>query len=270
MTAATLIREIEQARLQPRELLRVLDDPRRLYPAREHRDRAVIAEAEFTAREMRELLGEKFARDLWEALDIEREVRGAGGMTQTYSELYYASVATATQLATFTTEDNLQKTLPHVIIPAGFFAAANVGVGRSLRVKALGQLGTTGTPTFTFTGRLLTSTTWSAGGVGQSSAAITAGSGVTLAPWELELHIICRSVGAGGGSNTTLLMQGFVRGGTAFAATGGMYSIPGANVTLTVSIDHAVTQYFYLSAACGTSNASNLIQLTSLHVHAEN
>src|SRR4051812_37276505 len=114
-------------------------------------------------------------------------------LTGTSSELLYASTTTGTQLATFTTEDDLMKTLPPVIIPAGFFYNMSA-TGKSLRVKAMGRLGTTATPTFTFSVRLLTSTTWSAAGVVWSSAAITAGSGVTLAPWFLDFELTARAL----------------------------------------------------------------------------
>src|SRR5215831_225785 len=109
-------------------------------------------------------------------------------LTGTSMELMYSSISTATQLNTFTTEDNLQKTLPPVIIPAGFFF--NPGApGKSLKIKAWGQLGTTGAPTFTWSIRLLTSTTWSAAGIAFSTAALTAGTTQTLAPWTLEAEI---------------------------------------------------------------------------------
>lgn len=191
-------------------------------------------------------------------------------ITGTSAEVLFASIATGTQLNTFTTEDSLMKTLPHVIIPAGFFNPANGGTGKSLRVRAMGRLGTTGTPTFTFSLRLLTSTTWSAGGIVWSSAAITCGSGVTLAPWELDFELTCRAVGAGGASNTTVAGIGFVRGGTSFAAGGGLYSIPAANTSFALTLDSSSVQYLYLSAACGTSNAANLIQLEMLKVFGEN
>ena len=189
-------------------------------------------------------------------------------LTGTSMEVLYSSVATGTQLNTFTTEDQLQKTLPYCIIPAGFFFNSGA-TGKCLKVKAWGRLGTTGTPTFTFTVRLLTSSTWSAAGIGFSSAAITCGSGVTLAPWELEMEIVLRTLATGAAS--TLACGGFVRGGTAFAAGGGLYSIPGANTAFTsTSFDNSVTNYLFLSAACGTSNASNLIQLEMLKVYGEN
>jgi hypothetical protein len=191
-------------------------------------------------------------------------------ITGTSTEILYSSVATGTQLNTFTVEDSLQKTLPHVIIPAGFFNPSNAGTGKSLRVRAYMRVGTTATPTFTYTLRLLTSTTWSAAGVAVSSAAITHGSTVTLAPVQLDFDIICRTVGAGGAANTTLAMMGMLTAGTAFAAGGGSFSMPAANTAFTVTIDAAVTQYLYLSAACGTSNALNLIQLEMLKVYGEN
>lgn len=263
MTTATLIREIEQSPIKPLELLRFLNEPHPL-SRRNHVDRAVMAEAEYAAKTLAIP-----PRDLWQPLERFLPVEGGSFLTPTNTELFYVSVATGTQLNTFTTEASLQGALPHVIIPAGFWANAT-DVGKSISLIGRGRLGTTGTPTFTFTVRLLTSTTWSAGGVGVSSAAITAGSGVTLAPWALALDIICRSVGAGGGSNTTLAMLGDVRAGTAFAAGGGIYSIPPANTAFTVTLDHTVTQYLYLSAACGTSNASNLIQLEALKVFGEN
>lgn len=190
-------------------------------------------------------------------------------ITGTSAEVLYSSVVNGTQLNTFTTEDNLQKTLAPVIIPAGFFY--NIAAqGKTLHVKAFGRLGTTGTPTFTFNVRLLTSSTWSAAGIGFASAAITAGSGVTLAPWWMDLDITLRILGAAG-ANSTIAVNGEVRGGTSLAAGGGVYSIPGANVAYTAAtFDTSVTAYLFLSAACGTSNASNLIQLEQLKVYGEN
>lgn len=191
-------------------------------------------------------------------------------ITGTSGELLYVSVATGTQLNTFTTEASLMGGLPHCIIPAGFFNPSNGGVGKTLKVRAYLRIGTTGTPTFTYSVRLLTSTTWSAAGVVWSTAAITHGSGVTLAPVQLNLDLTCRSVGAGGGANTVLAALGIVSGGTALAAAGGSFSIPNANTAFTASIDATVTQYLYLSMACGTSNAANLAQLEIIKVYGEN
>jgi hypothetical protein len=189
-------------------------------------------------------------------------------ITGTSSEVLYSSIATGTQLATFTTEDNLMKTLPYCIIPAGFFYNSNGATGKCLRLKACGRLGTTSAPTFTWSVRLLTSTTWSAAGIGFSTAALTAGTTQTLAPWFLDAEIIMRTLANGAAS--TLAIMGEVRSplglATPFSGT-----IPGNNTTFTASTyDHSVTNYLFLSAACGTSSGSNLIQLEMLKVYGEN
>lgn len=189
-------------------------------------------------------------------------------LTGTSSEVLYSSIATGTQLNTFTTEDNLMKTLPYCIIPAGFFYNTSGATGKSLRVKACGRLGTTSAPTFTWTMRLLTSSTWSAAGLAMSSAALTAGTTVTLAPWYLDAEIIMRTLATGAAS--TLAIMGEVRSplGLASPFAG---SIPASNTAFTVTtFDHSVTNYLFLSAACGTSNAANLIQLEMLKVYGEN
>jgi hypothetical protein len=191
-------------------------------------------------------------------------------LTGTSCEVLYSSIATGTQLNTFTTEDNLMKTLPPCIIPAGFFYNTQGATGKCLKVRAWGRLGTTSAPTFTWTIRLLTSSTWSAAGIAFSTAAITAGTTVTLAPWELEIDIVLRTLAAAG-ANSTIAVCGFLRGGTSLAAGGGLYSLPNANTAFTATnFDTSVTNYLFLSAACGTSNGSNLIQLEQMRVYGEN
>lgn len=189
-------------------------------------------------------------------------------LTGTQNEVVYNNVGVATQLNTFTTEDNLQKTYPPVIIPAGFFLNPGA-VGKAIKVKAWGQLGTTGAPTFTWSLRLLTSTTWSAGGLAiGSSAALTAGTTQTLAPWTLEADISLKALSIGGAS--TIQVQGEVRGPLALASPFSG-TIPTNNTAITLAtLDSSTTYYLFLSVACGTSNAANLIQLTQLKVYGEN
>lgn len=189
-------------------------------------------------------------------------------LTGTGTEVMYSSIATGTQLNTFTTEDNLMKTLPYCAIPAGFFGTPLTGVGKTMKVKAWGRLGTTGAPTFTWSLRFLTTSTWSAGGIGFSTAALTAGTGVTLAVWELEVDIFVRAVGAGAAS--TIAVLGKVWGPLSLASPFGG-TIPTSNTAFTATtFDASVTQYLFLSAACGTSNGSNLIQLEGMKVYGEN
>lgn len=265
----TLLEVSDELKIGPRELIRWEQEQRGPLNLNDYTDRAVAKEAEFFVLRANEDYGPDKAKKLFKDLTLpDVGISGGSFITGTSSELLYASTTTSTQLNTFTTEDNLQKTLPAVIIPAGFFY--NLGAqGKSLRIKALGRLGTTGTPTFTFTERLLTSTTWSAGGVSMSSAAITAGSGVTLAPFTIDLEITARAL-VFGATGLTLAIMGEVRGGTSLAAGGGVYSIPAANTAFTVTVDNSVSQYSFLSVACGTSNAANLAQLEMLKVYGEN
>lgn len=190
-------------------------------------------------------------------------------VTGTGCEVLYDSIAAGTQLATFTTEDNLMKTLPVCQIPAQFFGPGpKDATGKSIKVKAWGRLGTTGSPTFTWTVRLLTSSTWSAAGIAFSSAALTAGTGVTLAVWELELDIVLRTLSTPGAS--TLAVIGKVWGPLSLASPFGG-TIPTSNTAFTTtSFDTTINNWLFLSAACGTSNASNLIQLESMKVYGEN
>ncbi len=189
-------------------------------------------------------------------------------LTGTSTELLYSTVGPGTTLGTFTTEDSLMKTLPYCIIPAGYFYN-HAATGKSLRIKASGRFSTTGTPTFIWTMRFLTSSTWSAAGIGFASAAITTASGASLTPWFLDIEVVFRTLATGAAS--TILVMGEVRSGTGFAAGGGIYSIPAGNTAFTsTSYDNSVTNYMFLSATCSASSSSNLIILESCKVYGEN
>jgi len=189
-------------------------------------------------------------------------------ITGTQDEVIFALSKTSTQLTNFTTEANLQQTYPPVIIPAGFFLNL-AAQGKSLKIKAVGRLGTTGAPTFTWSARLLTSTTWSAGGILLgSTAALTAGSTQTLAPFFIDIELMLQTLSIGAAS--TIAAAGEVRSplGLASPFSG---TIPANNTALTTAtLDNSVTYYLFLSLACGTANAANLAQLEMLKVYGEN
>jgi hypothetical protein len=189
-------------------------------------------------------------------------------LTGTSTELIYANGNVGTQLNTFTAEDDLQKTLPPVIFPAGFFPNL-AAAGKSLKVKAGGRLGTTGSPTFTWNLRLLTTITWSAAGILLgTSGAVTAGATKTLSPWFLDVDIILTVLARGAASS--LKTMGMLEGPSSLASPFA-FTIPADNTTPVVStLDNTLTYYMFLSAACGTSNALNLIQLEMLKVYGEN
>lgn len=195
------------------------------------------------------------------------------GYTQTSNELLYAYANPSTNLATFTTEDNLQKTYPPVFIPAGFFFNAGA-TGKSLRIKASGQMGfTTGSPTFTWSIRLLSATTppaWSAAGVllGATGAAAVGAVAVVTTPWYLDADVTLRTLATGAGS--TVVTTGEVRApaglASPFAAT-----IPNLAVSPAVAtVDNSQAYYLYLSAACSAANSLNLLNTQILKVYGEN
>jgi hypothetical protein len=195
------------------------------------------------------------------------------GYTQTTNEVTYSYANPSTNLATFTAEDNLLKTFPPVFIPAGFYFNAG-DTGKSLRIKAAGQIGfTTGSPTFTWSMRLIAATSppaWSAGGVllGSTAAAAMGASAVVTTWWYLDADIILRTLATGAAS--TVVTTGEVRcpAGMAspFAAT-----IPSLGTSPAVAtVDNSQSYYLYLSAACSASNSLNLINTQLLKVYGEN
>ncbi len=189
-------------------------------------------------------------------------------ITGTQSELLYAFYGASTNLATFTTEDNLLKTYPVCPVPSLRTLLDNVGKrSSSLLVRARGQAGSTATPTFTFTLRLITSETWSAGGIVLgTSGAVTTATTVTLAPWELEAEIGLVTLPAAA-VNATVKTMGTISG-AAFTSSG---SIPANNVSPNLStVDLSAQYYLWLSCACSASNSLNLINTQSFKLYGEN
>lgn len=190
-------------------------------------------------------------------------------LTGTQTELLYVSKVAGTTLATFTTEDNLMKTLPVCRIPAGYFGTRfSNGEGGALKILAHGRLGTTGAPTFTFSLRFLTSSTWSAAGIAFSTAALTAGTTQTLAPFRITIDFVFRTMGIGAAS--TIAIMGAIESplGLASPMAG---TFPANNTAFTnATWNDQVDNYMFLSAACGTSNALNLVGLEIIKVYGEN
>ncbi len=187
----------------------------------------------------------------------------------TQVECLYAFAGAATQLATFTTEDNLQKTYPVCPLPGALFT--NTGQDSStFRVKAGGQMGfTTGAPTFLWSIRLMTGTAWSAGGVllGATAAVATGASAVVTTPWFLDADITLRTLSIG--ATSTVVTMGEVRAPAALA-TPFSATIPSLAVAPTATtVDNTAAYNLFLSCACGTSNSLNLINLQYLKVYGE-
>lgn len=272
MSKLVMLEELtKEIGVRPLELLKFAREPRELdyhlYNPNYSRDVCVLREMEAVARKAN-MPGYNLAKKL--GLDIHgiSNIEGGSFVRGTSVEVLYSSHKVGTQLNTFTTEASLMGGLPECAIPALYFYDAK-DIGKTLTVKAKGRNGATGTPTFTWTIRLNTTSAYAQGsGVAVSTAAWTVAA-VTLAPWELEVDITCQLL-AQGATGLTLALIGSVRAGLLIGTNGGVLSFPTSNTAFTVTLDHSVTQYLYLSIACGTSNASNLSQLEAMKVYGEN
>ena len=198
--------------------------------------------------------------------------------TGSQSEVLFSSIGTGTQLATFTTEDSLLKTIAPCIIPAGFFYN-NGAVGKCLRIKASGTIGQTSTPTWTFNIRLVptsgtgaitapyTFTTTASILLGATVAQTGVGT-IVRTPWFLDADVVCQNVNIGAASS--LSTMGEVRAPLAFASPF-TATIPSLAVSPVVStVDNQASYMLFLSVACGTSNSLNLVDCRQLKVYGEN
>ena len=140
---------------------------------------------------------------------------------------------------------------PQVVIPANYLF-----VGQRLRLKAYGIFSNTGTPTIILGGYL--------GGVAgtllAATAATTTTTGATNWPWDLELEIFVRSVGATG----TVWCNGKVNLGTSLAAMTPIW-IP-ATQTQPITVSTVVANALTVGGTWGTASASNTITCEDAYV----
>lgn len=175
---------------------------------------------------------------------------------------YWCNQGNHTELNTFTSEASLLAgTNQQPWIPANFFDGPN-GRGRAFEFEATGYLGSTGTPTYTFTVRLGSTVAAISDAAVGVTAALTTGSGVTDKWWRLFLRVICRTPGQGAG-NTTFSVDGFVM--SPGLASPFLYPVePTTPDTETWTVapanfDAKVNNYLNLSVACSSSSSSNKI-----------
>lgn len=182
---------------------------------------------------------------------------------QFFSELLAWATADGTAVANTTTEAII---FPNITIEANFMAD-----GRVLRLTAYGRHGTTGTPTLVFALR------W--GGVGGTvlaqSGALTCGSGVTAAPWALDLMIQVR---ANGSSGSLFVMGKVFCWDDAVGSTGSATNAPGiaamtsagAATPAAVTVDLTADTALALTADWSAASASNTLTGHLYHLEALN
>ena len=133
----------------------------------------------------------------------------------------------------------------NLALPPDFFT-----VGKALRITASGKYSDTGTPTLQLKLKAGSTTLLDLG-------AVTLGSGVSNKQWSVEILLVCRSSGAGGTVQASLVQ--------ARLDDDLLQAI--ANVA---SVDTTLAQTLQLSAQWGTSHASNTITQELLLIESLN
>ena len=171
---------------------------------------------------------------------------------QTWVETVAVATADGTAIANTTTEAII---FPNNTIPANFLQG-----DRCLRLTAYGRHSTTATPTLTFALR------WGgvSGTVISQSGALTCGSGVTAAPWKVQVLIQTRS----NGSTGTVFVQGEAMcWDDAVGSTGSATNAPGiaamgsagAATPAAVTVDLTADTALSLTADWSAASASNTL-----------
>lgn len=196
-------------------------------------------------------------------------IGGASFLTGTQTETIYSNGTVGTAKNTFTTEAVINDTAgmgPQPILPPYFWQpSANLSVGRALRVIARGIYSTTSAPTWQTFVRLGAAASTAGPNVG-STAATALGSTQTNLLWEHEQDIQLTIAGAEGGNSTMRGLGVFTAALTASTSVSlGIFG-GGASPGTVATVDMSITNHVNFDAACGTSNASNSIQLLMLLV----
>lgn len=194
--------------------------------------------------------------------------------TESNAEVLYAFSGSSTPLATFTAEDNLLKTYPLIKMPDMNQLFSKTGPqSTALKLRALGKASSTGTPTYTFTVRLINATTFSATTSGQTnlvvaaSTACAAVSTVTNGIWQIDMDMCLRTLHTAGTPTFTITAGGLIAG-SAFSSASN--SLPAAGTAPTATLDVTQQYYMFLSAACSASSASNTIDCEMIKLYGEN
>lgn len=171
---------------------------------------------------------------------------------QFWNETLAWATADGTAVANTTTEAII---FPNITVPANFLQD-----GRILRLTAYGRHSTTATPTLTFALR------WGGvtGTVVAQSGALTCGSGVTAAPWKVELTLQVRSNGSTG---TVFVMGEAICWDDAVGSTGSATNAPGiaamtsagAATPAAVTVDLTADSALSLTADWSAASASNTL-----------
>lgn len=184
-------------------------------------------------------------------------------LTGIWIPLYRLGSAGAAQ-NTFTTERALHDStiVPRPVVPANLILP---GVERDVtfRYRAMGIVGCTGTPTFTWTLRLGSNGNITTAAIVLGTAALTMQSGVSNQTWIAEGEIVATTI-ADAGANSTVRGTGVIHCmGIASPFMGIFNASASATAPTVATVDWSIANYFNLNIACSASNVANTIQLLS-------
>jgi hypothetical protein len=165
-------------------------------------------------------------------------------------------------LNTFTAEANIWVPSLWTSIPA-----FDMRAGKAYLIRAGGIMQSAASVTWLFTPRIGVSATPASNiSLGASQTLTTPGIVPASSPWYMEFLVVVRSLGIAA-SGATLTGNGVINvPGTATTSTNDL-SMGGAVPT---NVDHTVNQGFVLSATCGTSAGTNLIQCNWVQLQPQN
>jgi hypothetical protein len=181
--------------------------------------------------------------DIWhDSTQLALQTKVAG-IKQTLSGCIFTSTATQTFSNTTTETTALGTGVGTLTLPANFFA-----VGKTVRVRARGTMGTTGTPTLRIRLKLGSLAVL-------DTTALTLPSLAAATAWAFDGEVVCRTVN--GASSTAASSGTFVFGDASgnFAPARIATLNPVASTTFDVASSYAVD----LTAQWGTASASNII-----------
>lgn len=194
-----------------------------------------------------------------------KRIGGASFKSGTYTDLMSATRSLATALNTFTAEASIIAGLAEgttdFAIPAGSIPPLQ-GIGKVFKVVCRGTWGATGTPSFTWTCRLV-----SAAGALMGTTSALAVTAITNVEWEWELDLVvlttgpsttatCRGTGMLHTRTTASAAAAFFMGAGSAAGT------PTPATPTTAGFDSTIANAVIPCAISTVSNAANQILLT--------
>jgi hypothetical protein len=183
----------------------------------------------------------------------------SGGPARSFYEVLSVAQLAGPTIGSTTSTTSILPYQARFTLPAGFFDV----VGKSIRIKALGQLSSTAAAPGTITWVVNFGTVASPIAVFTSQAVTMTTSAANLT-YDLELNLTCRSVATTNATSATMVTAGRLL--TAAASAGTVTLLPATSPTTGTGFDSTVTNTVDLQIAYSVAAAQNttILQYFSL------